>query len=456
MKKSLPIMGKWWLSDNFRRRIPGELFIDNNYGLCLKLNGCFFEPDKIQRNTLDMPIDFIFGKIAGEEDITLKDSILISYSSNSSIYKVYSVFSGIKFKTLNDVRFNVVNVSFNNLNKWVSDHFFDDNFGYIYSKNEASINVQLKPIDLGEISGFKLRIKIKNLDLIKNHCTTGFHFDSVLEILDEKPRLFDEYLDISKKFSGFLSFATLKPAFISKMDGIITHERKKDDHVDILLRFRESDDVDFSQKEYFGLIPYRFIEQNITQVVLRYFELVDLYYPVYDLYLTSIWNPSTILENEFQNLVEGLEAYHRRKLTGKYVSNEKYEKEILPLFLDVIPAELDTSFKEKLKNAMKYLNEYSLRKRIIELIRNLPKALNFKIQKDTGYRENIIKNIVLLRNHFAHFDPNGKKSIPKGPTLLQLLNEEMRLILEVNILQDLGLDIDHISKFVRITKRFHH
>ena len=69
---------------------------------------------------------------------------------------------------------------------------------------------------------------------------------------------------------------------------------------------------------------------------------------------------------------------------------------------------------------------------------------------------NIIDNIVLVRNHFAHFDPNEKRFIPKSPVSLQLLNEEMRLILEANMLQDLGFDIEHIWKFTRITKRFHH
>ena len=30
MNKSLPIVGKWWLSNNFRKRIPGKLYNDNN------------------------------------------------------------------------------------------------------------------------------------------------------------------------------------------------------------------------------------------------------------------------------------------------------------------------------------------------------------------------------------------------------------------------------------------
>jgi len=174
------------------------------------------------------------------------------------------------------------------------------------------------------------------------------------------------------------------------------------------------------------------------------------------LFLYSIRNPSTILENEFQNLVEGLEAYHRRRLPGKYISDEKYKSEILPLFIEVIPPELDASFKQKINSTLIYMNEYSLIKRLKELIRNLPKELDYKIQNDSGYRKNMIKNIVLVRNHFAHFDPSEKRFIPKNQVSLRLLNEEMRLILEANLLQDLGFDIEHIWKFTRITKSFHH
>ena len=70
--------------------------------------------------------------------------------------------------------------------------------------------------------------------------------------------------------------------------------------------------------------------------------------------------------------------------------------------------------------------------------------------------KSIIQANVENNNHFAHFNPSEKKFIPKNQASLQLLNEEMRLILEVNLLQDQGFDIEHIRKFTRITKRFHH
>ncbi len=240
------------------------------------------------------------------------------------------------------------------------------------------------------------------------------------------------------------------------MDGVIKHKRKKPNYINILLRYKEDLGVDYSSRDSIGLFPFRFVEKNITEVLRNYFNLLDLYYPVYDLYLYSIRNPSAILENEFRNLVEGLEAYHRRRFPGRYISNEEYKRDIYPLFIEAIPNNLNKHFKEKLKNSLKFMNEFSLRKRILELIRNLPKELDFKIQKEKGYQNDIVRNIVLIRNHFAHFDPNEKRFIPKDTVSLQLLNEEMRIILEANILIDLGFDIEHIWKFARITKRFHH
>ena len=456
MNQSLPITGIWWLPNNYRKRITGRIYKDNYHGLCLELNGLLFDFEKIDE-TFGMPINFIYGKSAAKDIFTLKDSVLISHSGNSSTYKIYSCFCGIKFRSLNDVRFHVINVTFSNLNKWVMEYFFKDDFGDLIKNEQASISVQSKPIDLGEINGFHLRIKIRHIEQIKADKVAGFHFNSSLEISSEKPRLFEEFLDISTKLSAFLSFATLKPVFTSAMDGIIIHKRKNPDYINILLRFKEGLDVkDYSSRDYYGLFPFRFVEKNITEVLRNYFDLLNLYYPVYDLYLYSIRNPSSILENEFRNLVEGLEAYHRRRFPGKYISNEEYKRDVYPLFLDVIPESLDKNFKEKLKNSLKYMNEFSLRKRILDLIHNLPNELDFKIQKERGYQDDIVRNIVKIRNYFAHFDPDEKRFIPKDQVSLQLLNEEMRLILEANILQDFGFDIGHIGKFTRITKIFHH
>jgi len=245
--------------------------------LCLELNGLLFDFEKLDE-TFGLPISFIYGKSTSLEIITLKDSVLISHSGNSSTYQIYSCFYGKKFETLNDVRFHVVNVSFSNLNKWVLEYFFKDDFGDLIKNKQASINVQSKPIDLGEINGFLLRIKIRNIKQLKADDIAGFRFTSSLEISSEKPRLFDEFLDISTKFSGFLSFATLKPVFISDMDGIIKNKRRKPDFINILLRFRENLDGDYSSRDYYGLIPFRFVEKNITQVIKKYFDLLEMYF----------------------------------------------------------------------------------------------------------------------------------------------------------------------------------
>jgi hypothetical protein len=299
MQKSLPIVGSWWLPNNYRKRISGKLFIDDVNGLCLELNGHLLDFN-ILSESFGIPLDFINGKSINHDEITLNDSVLISCSKNYSKYKVYACFSGITFNKLNDVRFDVVNVSFWHLNKWVMNHFFDDDFNKILSTKKVTLGLQLEPIDLGRISNFSLRIKINKLEQVYKSNITGFQYNSVLEISTEKPRLFDDFLDISKKFSGFLSFATLRPALISEMDGVILHKRKKQNSVDILLRFREFEDSEDFSVNHYGLIPFQFIEENIAQVINKYFELVDTYASVYDLYLSSIINPSTVIENEFK------------------------------------------------------------------------------------------------------------------------------------------------------------
>ena len=63
---------------------------------------------------------------------------------------------------------------------------------------------------------------------------------------------------------------------------------------------------------------------------------------------------------------------------------------------------------------------------------------------------------MLIRNYFAHYNPSEKKYIPKDSISLNLLIEEMRIILEANILHDLGLPNENIIKFIKITKGYVH
>ena len=137
------------------------------------------------------------------------------------------------------------------------------------------------------------------------------------------------------------------------------------------------------------LIPLRFIIGNIDQVLKNWFDLSELYKPVYDLYLSSIRNPGMVIENEFSNLAQALEAFHRRKFPGIYLDKQEFQDNTLPLLKKSIPDCLRDDLRMRICESMEYINEFSLRKRIKKLIDNLPIELGFKSKQMLNTKEKL-------------------------------------------------------------------
>ena len=84
--------------------------------------------------------------------------------------------------------------------------------------------------------------------------------------------------------------------------------------------------------------------------------------PVYNLYFAGFYK-STYPENEFLNLTQVLETYHRRIYGGKYQEDEIYLNGLYKSFVAAIPLEIDDDFRNGLEiGSLRHANEYSLKK----------------------------------------------------------------------------------------------
>jgi hypothetical protein len=152
------------------------------------------------------------------------------------------------------------------------------------------------------------------------------------------------------------------------------------------------------------------------------------------------------LQNQLLSLTQAIETYHRREIGGQYLSDDEFE-EFYDELCEVIPDQFDESFQDHLqKGTFRYANEYSLRKRLSQLVSEQENILD-ELPMDI---EASVNEIVNTRNYLTHYDEGIS---PRADTdELHPLILRLRAILETVLLSNLGIPEDQIVE--RLKQRY--
>ncbi len=180
----------------------------------------------------------------------------------------------------------------------------------------------------------------------------------------------------------------------------------------------------------------------------RWIKNYRLIYTLFSLYRSARYEEKSI-ETKFLLLSQAVESYHRRFRDGSYLSKSEFQSQVLKTLYKAIPAQLDQSFKDSLKSRLKYSNEYSLRKRIKDLINENKKILEryFKIPND------LENEIVNARNYLTHFDKDNH-----GITTSKLVfySTILKALFELSLLREIGFEQDKISELTKNCEPYRH
>ena len=191
----------------------------------------------------------------------------------------------------------------------------------------------------------------------------------------------------------------------------------------------------------FTFIYYDIID-DFEQIINKWFEQKELLEPVLNLYFSNIYNTKQYLTTKFLNLIQALESFHRRIYNGKYIDDDEFVT-VYDGLLKNIPESVSKDFFESLKSKLEHLHEYSLQKRIKDIL-NSCKPYHELILDD---KKSFIEDVKNTRNYLTHYDEK-LKSKAKTSADLYVLNIQLRLVLELCILIQLGtkLNIENILK----------
>jgi hypothetical protein len=267
-------------------------------------------------------------------------------------------------------------------------------------------------------------------------------FENSLRIDSSRPKRLDWFLDAREEVRKMLALFVGDVVYTARL-------RTADDESNVIHFYQQQRGAAETAERHPAeiLFPLPAIrKRGVTKIIQRAFDVLRKFKPVVDLFLGTIYPPSMFVEFEFAALMQALESYHRRAYTGRYVSRSKYEKIKGPM-LAAIDTETPADLRQKLKDALRYANEHSLRKRLRRIFEDLDEGAFGLVSKEKP--SDLANLLVDTRNALTHF-PTGVASKPplKGRAL-SVMNHRLQVLCALLLLQRIGFETELAVRRIR-------
>lgn len=156
------------------------------------------------------------------------------------------------------------------------------------------------------------------------------------------------------------------------------------------------------------------------------------------------------VNNQFIYLIQAIEAFHRRFCENKYMDDSIYRKEVYCKLVGAIPDEIDSDFKHSLKSRLNYGNEFSLRRRLKDIL-SKNQSLSSRLIKDSS---EFIGNVVDTRNYLTHYD-NGLLSKAISGVELYYINRRLQILMITLLLSVMGIDEGRSLQMIARCRKFY-
>lgn len=461
--KSFELNGYWWLSSNPDKTIAGTLKFDTISGGSLNLLGSFQDLTKFgQVFDVDIILGFADGKkvtlyrcYATGSNMSLITGGPVALKSS---FIVNIILLGHHFEKKEDIVFKNLSVNYSYLEDWTQISGFkfalqsdkENHFSQYEVKYNFPEKLGIKVDDVSISFDYNFRDggdRIKEVNLLQN---------TFIKIEPPHECHIDEYFrNFFYHIQNFISLGVGKAVYPLIMKGKndncrVELEKGRIVYNDVEVFYRARDFQEASKK----LHPLDMVfflgdvKDELEKYLNNWFKKAELIQPVYDLYFATLYSPKMYLQHEFLSLIQALEVYHRRVHGGKYVSDESYNA-VYTKLVEAIPGEIENNFKDSLKGKMKYLHEYSLRKRLKKITDDLDDVIGILIKNKAIF----IDEVENTRNFLTHYDKSLEDKHKAGNELY-MLTEKMKFLLEMCFLVEMGMSMDKIKALAKRNQRY--
>jgi hypothetical protein len=470
--------GLFYLPDKPDRKVSGTLRCGANGDSVITLSGDFIDPYSEEITHTYMGVasrddGIVYPLIVGERSEVLNPNRVTLYrcsfwgsqvgtgKSPHVIYAEYKpefVFKGALFESPIDIQFKSFTVRYSLLNEWLDPVGIQMTYPAIlpYEQEPDEIVISYKrqePIIALISDEYRITFEIvPNTTWDRNRWVAGTQKDVALALVSymtiefQRPQPFAKALRLVAQVRDFLTLAIGQPAYSLAMSAKTeAHHTDPINYRPVEVVFRQVDDAateDFAWpfEMYFS---HRDIVARIGELLDNWIRKSDLLEPVTELYFGTVYNRNIFPHHLFLNLAQAVESYHRRTHTRTELPKLEHRKRLRAIRKST-PAE----YRDWLSEKLAYSNELTLEHRITELVEKFKITLTKAIPDVDAF----VELVVNARNYRTHFDERLKDKAAHGPNLTRV-SAQLRLLLELCLLFELGFTVDEIDNMV-MARRF--
>jgi len=439
--------GSWWNPGLPHEVLHGRLSYSPREGTYLELDGRL--GGSKYRDHRTWPI--ICGETRTGQACTLVEASEETSSTGprfeTSKIRLQLCLVGCLIDKIEALQFSSARVDYSNLTAWMGRHPFT--WPDLPSVNDRSYSVAYNPppdvrFSLKE-SGFT--------QILGCWCSCGVDSPQELDLQFGETAVFRPrqkqglrwFLNRMHEFRNLLSLLMVQPTKYERIDlqfrkHLHAGSRKMiKDYASLLFRQPWSE-VEVRSLHNFRIpLDYGVLRREFPGILANWYGRYGELRPVLDLFFLPVYNRTLNIEFQFLGLLQALEAFHRKALGGVYLSVREYENTYKHL-VSQIPAKLTSDHKAALKSRIRYGYEYSLRKKLSELVDVITKGTMYRITDGEDPRQ-FLSRIVNTRNYLTHYDERLKRA-SMTPREMIKANHSLTLFLMLLILREIHVPVD--------------
>lgn len=453
-------IGTWYFKERPEVGGGGSLLLDYWDGFRLR-----FSDDGLLGTIVDLwGIDSGFGKALPE---IIKPSLIYGQTRDGLVHLFdceidqfdthivsvgYAVVSKYSAQLDAPPTFEELIVEFSHLDSFMDVTGFSNK---LEPNNAIVLRREAVPDQIVEMGDFTLILAMEGSEeLVDGSIHKRFYTEApMVRIRFAKPRDIAGVREVLHKLHRFFSFAIGHAGTIDRIRGVLPSRGDGDKLkrlVDVV--YDQPTAAPYAKSRNTRLFRYSLIAGEVAVVISKWFEVENSIEPTLTLYLEHSFRPDQHPKYSFMSLAQGIESFHRRIRGGTFVSNEEFEA-VRTALKDAIPTGTDKDLSGRITQSLGYMNEYSLRRRLRDLIEQYLADFGTLITSKIPDVKKFISVVVDTRNHYTHYSNPESSDVAQGETLYQI-TEQLRLLIQLSILKSLGFTSEMIAAIGKLNSRF--
>ncbi|HAR94358.1 MAG TPA: hypothetical protein DCR97_00095 [Deltaproteobacteria bacterium] len=460
LEKNFEVAGLWWLPGEEENRICGTLTFSRDEGGVLSLIGAFGDITQLMETG---PRIIIHGLSKDGKEFTLLDC----WRKGSQVggiycetYFTYMAVEGAYFDSSEGLTFDAATVRYPLLEDWLQEQGLMATIEQEEATRRISgtaIGCTFPAAKIFRFGNFSLSFNYRYQTSFLLRRATLIYSQVALFEYTEKRDL-ETILEDVTKLRNFLSLALNKPIYPETITVTSSDLKEflgdKERLLPIRIHFMSAttDVPEGNLTPWEPLFFFVDIQDRFPVVYQRWLALYDDLLPAIHSTFAALAGGKEYKIDRLLSLTQAVESLHRRLFDGRYLSDEAFD-EIKTTLMAALPSDLDSDARESFVRKIGFMNEFSQRKRVKDLVRRIETDFGTQSMDTLENRRMFIDKLSATRNYYTHFTAELYAEAYHGLGVIVLI-EKLRFLLDMSFLWLLEFSADDVRRILGNTNKY--